>query len=75
MKRQAKDLLAVIGALLLAIYAALYFVRTDVLKMGSGRGDMTMRLFKTETEMRIYTPLIKIEEFFRRDDFCGQAPE
>jgi hypothetical protein len=73
-KERTKNILAASGLLIFAVYVILYFAWTDILKMPSAQRETTLRLFKTETQMRIYAPMITLELYFRTGGFFGYAP-
>ena len=73
-KEGRKNIFAASGLLMFAVYVILYFAWTDIVKMPSRQRERTLRVFKTETQMRIYAPLITIELYFRRGSFFGYAP-
>jgi hypothetical protein len=61
-KERAKEFFATAGMLLFVAYVGLYFVRTDFARHDYRGEKLTFRRFENEAEMRIFTPILKVEE-------------
>jgi hypothetical protein len=57
--------------LALTVYVALYFRYSKVYHCQLGIDQMTLRVFKRSSAMWVCSPLLKIEQALRREEFYG----
>jgi hypothetical protein len=67
---KAKEVVAIAGLIFfiaILAYVGGYFVRSKTNTIGG----VKYRFFRTQTELLIWTPLLKIEEHFCKEPFAG----